>query len=278
MSVPPKKAYPWQRWGFALALAWVAGAAAGESTAASRSAAKAQAKAPECPLSGTRVVGFARVVDGGGFLTVDGEEVRLSGILAPGAGGEPASDTASAAARDALARVLRDRSLSLTAAESPRDRYGRTIAQVFADGTWVQSALVAAGEVRAAPDLASAPCAKALLAAEAEAREAHLANWRGGFRVRDPGDLANRTGTFQIVEATVTTASVTRGRAFINFGADYRSDFTVTVEPDDMRIFRQAKFDIPSLAGKRIRVRGWVEFYNGPEITITTPTAIEVLD
>jgi hypothetical protein len=46
MSVPPKTAYPWQRWGFALALAWLAGAAAGESTAASRSAAKAQAKAP----------------------------------------------------------------------------------------------------------------------------------------------------------------------------------------------------------------------------------------
>ena len=259
MSVPPKTAYPWQRWGFALALAWVAGAATGESTAASRSAAKAQAKTPECPLSGTRVVGFARVVDSGGFLTVDGEEVRLSGILAPGAGGEAASDTAFAAASDALTRALRDRSLSLTPAETPRDRYGRTIAQVFADGTWVQAALVAAGEVRAAPDLASAPCARALLAAEAQARETRLANWRGGFRVRDPDDIATRTGTFQIVEATVTTASVTRGRAF-------------------MRIFRQAKFDIPALAGKRIRVRGWVEFSNGPEITITTPAAIEVLE
>ena len=96
--------------------------------------------------------------------------------------------------------------------------------------------------------------------------------------MRDPGDIRNRTGSYQIVEGNVTTASVTRGRAFINFGADYRTDFTVTVEPDDMRTFRQAKFDVPSLAGKRIRVRGWVEFYNGPEITITTPTAIEILE
>ena len=76
----------------------------------------------------------------------------------------------------------------------------------------------------------------------------------------------------------MVTASVTRGRAFINFGADYRTDFTVTIEPEDMRTFRQAKFDVAALAGKRVRVRGWVEFYNGPEITIATPAAIEVLE
>jgi micrococcal nuclease len=278
MSVPSKTAYPWQRWGYALALAWLAGTAAGESTAASRSTAKAPPKAPECPLTGTRVVGFARAVDGGGFLTADGEEVRLAGILAPGAGGEDASETASSASRDALTRALRDRTISLATAEPARDRYGRTIAHVFAGGTWVQAALVGEGNVRAAPDLASAPCAKALLAAEAQARETRLANWSGAFRVRNPDDIRSRSGTFQIVEATVTTATVTRGRAYINFGADYRTDFTVTIEPDDMRIFRQAKFDIAGLAGKRVRVRGWVEFYNGPEITITTPAAIEIVE
>jgi hypothetical protein len=96
--------------------------------------------------------------------------------------------------------------------------------------------------------------------------------------VHDPNEIGGRTGTFQIVEGKVVTSTVTRGRGFINFGADYRTDFTVTIEPDDMRTFRQAKFDVPGLAGKRVRVRGWIEFYNGPEITITTPAAIEVLE
>jgi micrococcal nuclease len=50
------------------------------------------------------------------------------------------------------------------------------------------------------------------------------------------------------------------------------------VSPADMRAFRQAKFDVRSLAGKRIRVRGWMEFYNGPEIEIATPAAIELVD
>jgi micrococcal nuclease len=278
MSVPPKTAYPWRRWAAALVLACVAGMAANESSAASRSVAKAPVKGPECPPAGTRVVGFARALDGGGFLTADGEEVRLSGVLAPGAGGETASAVNEDAARDALTRALRDKTISLAPVEPPRDRYGRTVAQVFADGLWVQTRLLRAGEVRAAPDLASAPCVQALLAAEAEAREVRRANWRGAFRVREPDDISNRTGSFQIVEGNVTTASVTRGRAYINFGADYRTDFTVTIDPDDMKTFRQAKFDVRTLAGKRIRVRGWLEFYNGPEITITTPAAIEVIE
>lgn len=275
MSVLPRRCGErWQRVALLLTAASIAGAVGPEATAASRSA----AAAPECPAQGIRAVSFAHAVDGGGFVTAEGEEIRLAGILAFGAGGETTSPEAEAAARDALERALRNRAIALAPAEPSRDRYSRSVAQVFADGTWIQSALLRAGEVRAAPDLASAPCANALVAAEAEARSRRLAHWRGAFRVRTPGELRNSTGSFQIVEGDVVTASITRGRAFINFGPDYRSDFTVTIEPEDMRTFRQARFDIPALAGKRIRVRGWVEFYNGPEITITTAAAIEVLE
>jgi micrococcal nuclease len=249
-------------------------AAEHETFAASRTV----AKAPECPLNGVRVVSVVRALDGGAFVTGDGEEVRLAAVLTLGAGGEAAAERGATEARDALSKLLRDRTVTITPAETARDRYGRTIAQVFADGTWVQAELLRIGEARVAPDRASASCAKTLLAAEAEARERRVGQWRFGFRVQDPNSIGNRTGTFQIVEGDVVTASVTRGRAFINFGADYRTDFTVTVEPEDMRTFRQAKFDIAALAGKRVRVRGWVEFYNGPEITITTLAAVEVLE
>jgi endonuclease YncB( thermonuclease family) len=184
--------------------------AAYEAPAASRTA----TKAPECPGSGTRVVSFGRAVSGGGFLTADGEEVRLAGVLATDADSGALSEPAAAAAREALTRVLRDRTVTLALAEAPRDRYGRTVAHVFADGTWVQATLLVAGEALAAPDAASAPCAAALLAAEAEARERRAGQWRSAFRVRDPNDLRNRVGSFQIVEGEVMTASVTRGRAF----------------------------------------------------------------
>ena len=144
-----------------LAATLMFGIAAHESVAASRTV----AKAPECPLNGARVVSFARALDGGTFATTEGEDVRLSGVLAFGAGGEAASEPAAAASRDALSKVLRDRTVTLAPADdAARDRYGRTLAQVFADGTWVQAALLRAGEVRVAPDRASAACASAPLA------------------------------------------------------------------------------------------------------------------
>ena len=232
-------------------------------------------KSPECPNAGTRAVSFAEVLDGTTFRAADGSEVRLAGLIAPGAGGETRVNEA--AARDSLAALLRTGSLTL-AVESKPDRYGRTLAQAFADGVWLQGELLRKGLARAVPDLAGAGCAKALLQAENEGRQARAGHWSDGFAVLTPEQLKGRTGTFQIVEGKAVSASLNRGRAYINFGADYRTDFTVTVSPSDMRAFRQAKFDVKTLGGKHIRVRGWIEFYNGPEMEVATPAAIEVLD
>ena len=169
---------------------------------------------------------------------------------------------------------------ALTLAPQPKsDRYGRTLAQVFADGVWVQADLVRSGLMRASPGLADRGCGKLLLKADSEARDAKARHWGDGvFSLRTPDELRNRPGSFQIVEGNGVSASVNSGRAFIDFGADYRSDFTLTVSPADMRTFRQERFDVKSLSGKRIWVRGWIESYNGPEMEIATPLAIEVLN
>jgi micrococcal nuclease len=174
-------------------------------------AAKNVTKPLQCPEEGSRVVGFARTIDGAGFLTSEGEEVRLAGVLAPGAGGEPESQGVADAAREALDRALRGRTISIGGAQPSRDRYGRVLAQVFSDAMWVQRALLEAGEIRAAPDAASAPCAKRLLDGEAVGRENRRVHWRSGvFRVRSPDELRSRVGSFQIVEGKVVTAAVTR--------------------------------------------------------------------
>jgi hypothetical protein len=216
-------------------------------------------------------------LDGAAFIIADGSEIRLAGILSPGADGEAASREAVSRARAALDAVLRQGAVTL--AEQGQDRYGRVLAEVFVDGVWAQESLLRQGEVRAAPDNPSAVCAGRLLKAEDAARSAHAGHWQDGlFAVRTPEQLGSRTGSFQIVEGTVVTAAQVKGRAYINFGADYRSDFTFTVAPEDMKAFRQAKFDVKALAGKRVRVRGWLESFNGPEMEIATPAAIERLN
>lgn len=249
-----------------------------DASAAARKPAKAAVIVRQCPSVGTHSIGFAKAVDGATFLTTDGKEIRLAGVLAPGPEGKALSSTGPEAARQALAAVLRTGALAW-AADGPPDRYGRIVAEVFADGTWVQAKLLEAGMLRMLPDGESAPCAKQLLTAEDTGRTTRSGHWgNGGFSVRTPEQLRDRIGSFQIVEGTVTTATVYKGRAYINFGADYRSDFTVTVAPEDMKRFRTARFDVKNFAGKRVRVRGWAELYNGPEMEIAMPTAIEILD
>jgi micrococcal nuclease len=235
---------------------------------------------PPCPSGGTQATSFARALSGDSFVAADGSEIRLAGILAVGSDGPGLS---SAETRGVLEARLAGKSLSLALAAPGRDRYGRLVGQVFADGIWVQEELLKAGLARAAPDIGSSACAASALAAEEAGRRARAGGWsNGAFTVATPDQLVaaakRRAGSFQIVEGMVVTASVVGGRAYLNFGADRRTDFTVTISPDDMKNFRRAKFDPKTLAGKRIRVRGWVELFNGPEFEIATPGAIERLD
>ncbi len=68
------------------------------------------------------------------------------------------------------------------------------------------------------------------------------------------------------------------GWYYINFTADWRSDFTIVVAARARRLFRVAGLDLAGLEGRRIRVRGWVKSYNGPMIEATHPEQIEVID
>jgi endonuclease YncB( thermonuclease family) len=240
--------------------------------------APAAPKGPQCPRAGAHAASFAKVVSGTSFLTTDNIEIRLAGVLAADQDGQPLAASQSEAARSRLSTRLASGTLTYTADETARDRYGRLAAEVFVGGQWLQGDMVRTGELRSAPDRVSAACATLLLAAEDQARMERVGGWQSGaFALRTPQQIANRAGSFQIVEGIVQTATVNKGRGYINFGADYRDDFTVTVTPEDMKLFRQTRSDIRKLAGKHVRVRGWVELYHGPEMEIALPAAIETL-
>ena len=84
--------------------------------------------------------------------------------------------------------------------------------------------------------------------------------------------------TFQIVEGRVVAAAVVNGRGYLNFGPNYRTDFTLTIAPRDMRTFRRAGIDITTYESRILRSRGWLQSLNGPMIEITHPEQIEVLE
>ena len=116
------------------------------------------------------------------------------------------------------------------------------------------------------------------LARERRARAAGRGIWAlDYYRVRRPGEAARDVGSFQLVEGRVREVAVVRGRAYLNYGEDWRSDFTVTLTPAVRRRFESEGVSPAAYQGRRLRVRGWLKSFNGPMIEVTHPEQIEVL-
>ena len=73
------------------------------------------------------------------------------------------------------------------------------------------------------------------------------------------------------------SASVRR-RGYVNFDADWKSDFTISIAPRDRKLFGPEGEDILALNGRIVRVRGWIKSFNGAMIEATHPEQIEVFE
>lgn len=234
--------------------------------------------APNPVLSGT----VGSIVDGDTVLLQSGVQVRLVGIQAPklplgrrGFKAWPLADEAKAA----LARLTSDRAVTLSYGGRKSDRHGRLLAHLTTpDGRWVQGALLRGGMARVYTFPDNRGRAGEMLALEQQARKAKRGIWANAFyRLRAADDLRRDIGTFQLIEGTVVNTAVVRGRAYLNFGENWRTDFTISISPKWLR--RQWK-DGPPIAnyeGRKVRVRGWLKSFNGPAIEATHPEQIEIL-
>jgi len=218
-----------------------------------------------------------RVIDGDTVRLKDGAaDIRLIGLQAPklplGRRGFKAWPLAEES-KGALSELVLDKSVTVRLGTSAQDRNGRILAHLVRDdGLWIQGEMLKRGMARVYTFPDNRALASEMLALEAEARAAKRGIWADGFyAVRDaadvpPGDI----GTFQIVEGTVQDAAQVRDRIYLNFGADFRTDFTVSIEKKYWPAFSEPL----ALKGARIEVRGWLTSRNGPMIEATHPEQI----
>lgn len=232
-----------------------------------------------CWSQKSRTATLMSLDDDGTMTLADGRSILLAGIETP------PDEKARAGWRKVFKAITAP--VSLHPVLQAQDRYGRL--QMFVrtgEGVMVQEQLVAGGYARVKPQKRARDCLASLLESEADARRARRGLWRDrAFLPRDADDVAGLMrdeGRYVLVEGTVVDASNRRGRIYINFGADWRTDFTVTVEPADARLFADeitnvVAGEVPAILGRRLRVRGYLTRYNGPEIRVTVPEQIEVL-
>ena len=227
------------------------------------------------------------VVDGDTVILDSGREVRLVGLQAPklplGRKNFTPWPLADAAKR-ALEELALGQTVELAYGGRRVDRHDRLLAHltvVEPDGglIWVQGALLAQGMARVYSFADNRWRVAEMLAIERAARAARRGIWDDRFyRVREVGQTEKAIGSFQLVEGRVLAVAEVRGRVYLNFGSDWRSDFTVTLEPAVRRKFEAEGIAPKAYQDRWVRVRGWLKSFNGPMIEVTHPEQIEVLE
>jgi micrococcal nuclease len=224
------------------------------------------------------------IVDGDTLVLEDGREVRLVGLQAPklplGRRNFRAWPLAEEA-KQALAEIALGQELMLAYGGARQDRHQRLLAHLFrtGDDLWVQGDMLRRGMARVYSFPDNRAAVADMLALEAEARTARRGIWAHPYyRILDHREAGAHLDSFQLVEGRVLKAERKGARLYLNFAADYRSDFTIVIERHASRLFEDVNFDPLTLQGRTVRVRGWLKEWNGPMIEATHPEQIEVLE
>ena len=252
-------------------------------------AAETATPAATCELEPGPLRTVVRILDSETLALDDGREVRLIGALGARAGDAAAATGAwppETYALETLTRLTLGKTVKLAFGGRRTDRYGRHLSHVFVQSNgaseWVQGAMLVAGAARAYALTGSVHCMAELMAHERIAREAKRGLWSNGTYLLKPagrpGYLMSLRGRFERITGTVQSVSRTKAALYLNFGTDWKTDFTARVATNALSAKPDWGGVLDAMKGKRIIVRGWIERRNGPLIDVIDPAQIEMFD
>jgi micrococcal nuclease len=214
----------------------------------------------------------------------DGRIVQLAGLDIPDLDPYAPGDIAVQALQSLTASLTGQKvRLFLTpdARTGRMNRMGHTLAHLerVTDGSWVQGSLLAQGLARARPSAANPQMTTQMLALEDTARQAKTVLWAlPDHVVRTTDTIGEAPHGFAIVEGVIDSVSTTRNRIYLNFGKNWKKDFTVGLDPQARQTFAKQGLKPLEWGGRRVRARGWLRFWNGPYMDVDSPESLEFLD
>ena len=158
------------------------------------------------------------------------------------------------------------------------DRYGRLLGYCFVDDKFVNAELIEKGYAVIYTYPPNVKYADLFVKLQAEAREKQRGLWTS-YVLIDASDAHLYVNQIRRVRGRVLSTYESNKCIFLNFGRDYKSDFTVVIFKNSLDTFRNRNIDpINFYRGKIIEVSGRIKEYNGPEIIVNSPYEIEVND
>ena len=225
----------------------------------------------------------------------DDRIIQLSGIEIPDLTPYDAGAIA-LQAQEELKRLLPNRKIRLYLTKGSDkgrvNRMGYELAQVelpprvhtgdqSSEHIWLQGYLLLNGLARARPNERNPEMVAQMYALEEKARQAGVGMWNAEqypqYKILDPLNDTIPLNDFAIVEGIVKSVATVRNTTYLNFGQNWRDDFTIAIDGNLRREFSKTGQNLLSLQGQRVRVRGWAEDYNGPFIRLEDLSLIELL-
>ncbi len=242
-----------------------------------------------CELEGGPTHAVVRIIDAETVQLDDGREVRLVGALAPRAPDMSANASPwppEQRSEAALHALVLGQSVELAFGAERQDRYGRLLAHLFLhrDGArrWVQGELLRSGNARAYGLPGNYACMRELLAHERVARNARNGLWSNAAYDAQPAletrALLRLRNTYQIVLGRIVAVAAKKTYTYLNFGKDWRSDFTAGISAKLVRKNPALAKKLAALSGKTVEVRGWITYRGGPFIEVEDESQIAVVD
>ena len=221
-------------------------------------------------LYGEREITVLRVLDGDTIDLEDGIRVRLLGLDTPEKG-EYLADVS----RDWLTGMIGRKGVNLSKCDE-KDRFGRTLAIVMREGININLELLAQG--LAVPMLIP-PCGRSISIQVLEMAARALKGKKGlyasdEYTVIDHAKAGEYIGKKVVVAGMIRDIHKSEKAVQLNFGVDWRTDFTAVIFRDSLERFGSLDLDLDKFKGRFVFVMGRVKEYNGPEIIVRWPTQI----
>jgi len=219
-----------------------------------------------------------KVLDGDSFVLEGERQVRILGIDTPEFG-QPFSEKSKARTE----KLILGKIVNIyVCKENPKDKYGRILGIVKIGNTDVGYTLVSEG---LAFCYILPPCglslAKKCYDLSNKAEKDKIGIWTSREITPIKAQLAAEAiDKRRTVEGVVLRGFKSKnGNVFLNFGPNYKTDFTIFIYKTCLPNFSSNGIDPTTFyKDKLVRVRGPVIEYNGPEIKVCHPYQIEVRD
>ena len=226
----------------------------------------------------------SKVIDGDTIELSNGQRLRYIGIDTPEVTVKKGNDFIfspqpfALEAKEYNRKLVEGKPLRLEFDLEKKDRYGRLLAYCFVEDTFVNAKLIEEGYAVTYTKPPNIKYSDQLISLQKNAKQQNKGLW-GAYETIDHSQAHNYINQIRTVRGKIVNTYDSGKAVFLNFGTNYKEDFTVVIFYSSLKFFLDKGINPATFyKGKTVEVAGKIKEFNGPEIIVNTPGEIDVLD